>query len=233
MHGAAGKETVSDEQAAIAIPIMGDFHLMTQPPYSPAPYVAVPTPKRGMPGWGWALMAGCAVVLFFFVAIFAAILFPVFAKAREKARQSSCASNLKQISLQMLGYSQDNDDKFPPASHWMDSLKPYSSRSQMEKGDTFYHCPSLRGQNPGDYGYAYNSNVAAKPVSKIVDAETKMLMYDSSTLTRSASDPGTSRPAKGRHSTGSNVAFTDGHVKWFRVGDDKGTYGDGRPVMTP
>ncbi|MGE5532204.1 MAG: prepilin-type N-terminal cleavage/methylation domain-containing protein, partial [Bacteroidota bacterium] len=47
------------------------------------------------------------LVVIAIIAILAAILFPVFAKAREKARQSSCLSNIKQISLGMLQYAQD------------------------------------------------------------------------------------------------------------------------------
>jgi prepilin-type N-terminal cleavage/methylation domain-containing protein/prepilin-type processing-associated H-X9-DG protein len=54
------------------------------------------------------------LVVIAIIAILAAILFPVFAKAREKARQSSCASNQKQIGLALLGYIQDYDEKFPP-----------------------------------------------------------------------------------------------------------------------
>ena len=47
------------------------------------------------------------LVVIAIIAILAAILFPVFARAREKARQTSCASNLKQIDLGMLMYAQD------------------------------------------------------------------------------------------------------------------------------
>jgi len=53
------------------------------------------------------------LVVIAIIAILAAILFPVFAKVREKARQASCQSNLKQLSLAMLQYTQDNDEKFP------------------------------------------------------------------------------------------------------------------------
>ena len=52
------------------------------------------------------------LVVIAIIAILAAILFPVFAKAREKARQTSCASNEKQISLSMLMYVNDYDEKF-------------------------------------------------------------------------------------------------------------------------
>ncbi|MDR3709386.1 MAG: DUF1559 domain-containing protein [Capsulimonadaceae bacterium] len=53
------------------------------------------------------------LVVIAIIAILAAILFPVFATAREKARQSSCASNIKQLSMAMLQYAQDYDDQWP------------------------------------------------------------------------------------------------------------------------
>jgi prepilin-type N-terminal cleavage/methylation domain-containing protein/prepilin-type processing-associated H-X9-DG protein len=53
------------------------------------------------------------LVVIAIIAILAAILFPVFAQAREKARQSTCASNLKQIALAVLQYTQDYDEFYP------------------------------------------------------------------------------------------------------------------------
>lgn len=53
------------------------------------------------------------LVVIAIIAILAAILFPVFAKAREKARQSSCASNLKQVGIALLQYAQDYDESYP------------------------------------------------------------------------------------------------------------------------
>ncbi|MCW3060338.1 MAG: prepilin-type N-terminal cleavage/methylation domain [Capsulimonas sp.] len=54
------------------------------------------------------------LVVIAIIAILAAILFPVFAKAREKARQISCASNLRQLGLGLMQYTQDNDESFMP-----------------------------------------------------------------------------------------------------------------------
>ncbi|MEP6756631.1 MAG: prepilin-type N-terminal cleavage/methylation domain-containing protein, partial [Chthonomonadales bacterium] len=56
------------------------------------------------------------LVVIAIIAILAAILFPVFAKAREKARQASCTSNVKQLGLAWLMYVQDNDEQFPPTN---------------------------------------------------------------------------------------------------------------------
>src|SRR5471030_3165545 len=53
------------------------------------------------------------LVVIAIIAILAAILFPVFAQAREKARQASCLSNMKQIGLATMMYIQDYDETFP------------------------------------------------------------------------------------------------------------------------
>ncbi len=80
------------------------------------------------------------LVVIAIIAILAAILFPVFAQAREKARQTSCLSNEKQIGLALLMYQQDNDgalmkntyDKGTPrAGFWSIVLKPYLKNVQV------------------------------------------------------------------------------------------------------
>ncbi len=53
------------------------------------------------------------LVVIAIIAILAAILFPVFAKAREKARQTSCGSNVRQVGLALMLYIQDNDERYP------------------------------------------------------------------------------------------------------------------------
>lgn len=82
------------------------------------------------------------LVVIAIIAILAAILFPVFAKAREKARQTSCLSNMKQLGLSMMMYSSDTDGKFPgvyndalgyPAGRiiWADCISPYAKNRQI------------------------------------------------------------------------------------------------------
>ncbi len=81
------------------------------------------------------------LVVIAIIAILAAILFPVFAKAREKARQITCASNERQIGLGILQYNQDYDEAFPMLHYldstggevnWVDMVAPY-----IKNGKTF------------------------------------------------------------------------------------------------
>lgn len=78
------------------------------------------------------------------VALMAAILFPVFATVRAKARQSVCASNLRQISIAIMLYSQDNDTLFP---YGVDASDKYGDAWQSADGGTYWpgvtHLPLL------------------------------------------------------------------------------------------
>ena len=58
------------------------------------------------------------LVVIAIIAILAAILFPVFAKVREKARQTACLSNMKQLGLAFVQYSQDYDEMNPDGVSW-------------------------------------------------------------------------------------------------------------------
>ncbi len=120
------------------------------------------SPRR--PGAGFTLIELLVVIAI--IAILAAILFPVFAKAREKARQIACASNLKQISLGLLQYTQDNDETLPQCYHgnintsdttgdykWMDAIYPYV------KSTAVFNCPDdpFPGGTVGPARYQYES----------------------------------------------------------------------------
>lgn len=74
------------------------------------------------------------LVVIAIISILAAILFPVFARARENARRSSCISNMKQIGLGMMQYLQDYDERFP--SQNSDGPENYASATFVESGST-------------------------------------------------------------------------------------------------
>jgi prepilin-type N-terminal cleavage/methylation domain-containing protein/prepilin-type processing-associated H-X9-DG protein len=76
------------------------------------------------------------LVVIAIIAILAAILFPVFAQAREKGRQAVCTSNEKQIGLAILQYAQDYDEALPP-SNYNDPVKPTSPTTWMYIIDSY------------------------------------------------------------------------------------------------
>jgi prepilin-type N-terminal cleavage/methylation domain-containing protein/prepilin-type processing-associated H-X9-DG protein len=91
------------------------------------------------------------LVVIAIVAILAAILFPVFSQVREKARQTSCLSNSKQLSLGVLMYVEDYDETLPPDQDdafvlWPDLLNPYVKSSQVRI------CPSDTVKESNSYG---------------------------------------------------------------------------------
>ena len=115
------------------------------------------------------------LVVIAIIAILASILFPVFSRAREKARQSSCLSNVKQIQLAVMGYSDDYDEMMPTnvndinGSHvqdagdqtWRSMILPYVKNTQI------FICPSNKSMtgtvfhSTMDYGEVggYGQNV--------------------------------------------------------------------------
>ena len=110
------------------------------------------------------------LVVIAIIAILAAILFPVFARAREKARQSSCLSNQKQWVLSWQMYIQDYDENIPPYAirfldppgwglRWYQLLEPYVKNTQIRL------CPSNQEAATQAYGlsYAYNGYYLRDP----------------------------------------------------------------------
>jgi prepilin-type N-terminal cleavage/methylation domain-containing protein len=88
------------------------------------------------------------LVVIAIIAILAAILFPVFAQAREKARESTCLNNVKQISLAFVMYVQDYDEGFPMhhngTVHWPAAVQPYIGTSRQS---TMFVCPSWKAES--------------------------------------------------------------------------------------
>jgi prepilin-type N-terminal cleavage/methylation domain-containing protein/prepilin-type processing-associated H-X9-DG protein len=187
------------------------------------------------------------LVVIAIIAILAAILFPVFARAREKARQASCLSNLKQFGTALLMYSTDYDECIPPHN---DNAAPYPSYDwrydtilyrlyPYVKNKQLYRCPSDTGYTDpsasvaGDgkrwWSYGFNTLLGGNgtPDSYFADPANTIVFLDGEEEDMGVEDDGdlpysdvNNLAAYRRHNDGANYAFADGHAKWFKV---KGT----------
>jgi len=173
------------------------------------------------------------LVVIAIIAILAAILFPVFARAREKARQTSCLSNLKQLGLGWQMYVQDYDERAMTACYntgntcWdrrdfqrSAALMPYVKNQEI------YFCPSV--EKPTDATastYNYNRTIGWAPVklATISEASRTMLFSEGNGLRWMPYEPTCCSGAAGHkgvkanHNEGANIAFCDGHAKWFKL----------------
>jgi prepilin-type N-terminal cleavage/methylation domain-containing protein/prepilin-type processing-associated H-X9-DG protein len=178
------------------------------------------------------------LVVIAIIAILAAILFPVFAQAREKARQATCLSNVHQLAQAALMYAQDYDERFIGFYTGSDRkmlLYPYT-RSGVTNADTksnqVWHCPSTQhvGQEAG-YGFNTLMNFVSlaqvtTPAETVQLCDTGLkdtpdgLVLDLRTQVNAPSTIPSQNPSRPvpRHSDGLSVGFMDGHVKWMRMG---------------
>src|SRR5258708_3756033 len=106
------------------------------------------------------------------IAVLAAFLFPVFAQAREKARQATCTSNLKQLGQVMMMYVQDHDEMYAPTfypspddrGHWANLMIPYLGQgSQLWPGGIMI-CPSSLYKTRG---YALSNELGGQPQAEV------------------------------------------------------------------
>ena len=146
------------------------------------------------------------LVVIAIIAILAAILFPVFAQARAKARQTACLSNMKQIGIAVGMYRQDYDEHYPrsynsnitagdPIVGWADIIQPYAKNIQ------FLHCPDdtlnqnsdplarpdsglakFNNQDYTSYFYNYNLALLTAPMNNTVGAADAALTHSSLTI---------------------------------------------------
>ena len=190
------------------------------------------------------------LVVIAIIAILAAILFPVFARAREKARQTSCLSNVKELGLAALMYAQDYDERFPRSGgyrsfatlrvptgycYWFMQTHPYIKNKQIlncaSRNNNRCYSGGTSGVHPdfpGGVHYTYNTYASSRLMAQVVHPATWGLITEgANNYWRLQRDPRTNHYAWHwtRHNDGWNAVLGDGHAKWYNR-----KYPDGTPV---
>ena len=184
------------------------------------------------------------LVVIAIIAILAAILFPAFARARENARRASCQSNLKQMGLGMMQYTQDYDEKYPHSSSvygvanfaTTNADNPGKSIYPYVKNWQIYRCPSAKDESATDPGtaigtsYMWNSlitTLTGKSIAAVPEAASIITLQEYNVSHYAWFAPaGNAAPNynywlagstySNTHFDGGNLLFADGHVKWRR-----------------
>ncbi len=179
------------------------------------------------------------LVVIAIIAILAAILFPVFARAREKARQASCLSNLKQIGLGTLMYAQDYDELLPrwyydmgagngPTDQlgsawaaggryaWQNLLNPYIKNTQLwicpsNSAAGYWSCYFFSQRHLGEQGGLALATIT-QPASIIFTGDGTFNTHFCSV--HFPTTEWTPNVGSTRHNGGANMAYLDGHAKW-------------------
>jgi prepilin-type N-terminal cleavage/methylation domain-containing protein/prepilin-type processing-associated H-X9-DG protein len=196
------------------------------------------------------------LVVIAIIAILAAILFPVFATARERARQTSCLSNLNQLGRGFMMYIQDYDERLPGSApfdrlggafrgDWVGMVKwgkvcsaqfpmlpeqgavwPYVKSAQV------YVCPSAAETKSYRLSYSMNHLLEFKPEPYLAGCKVGvsglvLLVDESNTLNDGSLWRDSDMPSQ-VHLGGANYLFADGHAKWYLPKNDAVRY-NGRP----
>ena len=180
------------------------------------------------------------LVVIAIISILASILFPVFARARAKGRQTACLSNVKQLVMAFIMYSNDADEAMPyggplPTAPtiplWIDSIFAYTHNDQI------LFCPDRKDATPG---YGVNFLASGRSDGSFFDPASKILLGDVNPEFLGVRTPGqkptnwwindpgnqwclapadtsfTGNKFPQRHNDGTIYGYVDGHAKWGR-----------------
>jgi prepilin-type N-terminal cleavage/methylation domain-containing protein/prepilin-type processing-associated H-X9-DG protein len=190
------------------------------------------------------------LVVIAIIAILAAILFPVFAQAREKARQTTCLSNQRQIGTALSMYVQDYDDTAPSAKTYGRWWTPANRRNGPDpfardqlmpyvKNENLWYCPSISIDSPlhppqpkvgtfRDNQTSYFWNFQCEKRGRLGKFEIIAARSIASIPYPAEQPMFWDIPYWGKesiHMQGLNSVFLDGHAKWTKITDD--TYSSG------
>lgn len=161
------------------------------------------------------------LVVIAIIALLVSILFPVFSRAREKARQTTCVSNLKQIGAAMLMYAQDWDEWVPSASELRRPLEIFFNTGYAGGNQSIFVCPSGEPSSfsawtltyGSKYKYSYQGYFLpdfTRPADTWLYADSFRTSNSQQTVSLIKSN--TSYRVHLRHSQMANALFVDGHA---------------------
>lgn len=156
------------------------------------------------------VVSSIALIIGPMLAILGAVMFPAFMKARLAAQATTCMSNVKQISMGVMMYSNEHNDTLPDAAKWVESISLYLPDKKL------FHCPSVES----DWiCYAMNNNLDKVSIGKINNPPDTVMIFES---IREVDNPNGGiglLPLPGRHDGTNNIGFADGHVMSVRDED--------------
>ncbi|MHB0935915.1 MAG: type II secretion system protein [Armatimonadota bacterium] len=161
------------------------------------------------------------LVVIAIIVLLAGILFPVISKARDKARMVTCLSNQRQVSLAMVMYTQEHDERLPLASEFWKEVK---------LGPGITNCPT---QGPGVNGYVYNIYLSGVSLGKVLRPDKTMVTVDGKV--DSGVDPDPSDPYSPNSITGSpltSVCYLPEDADPRHTGKFVASYLDGHSALT-
>ncbi len=133
-----------------------------------------------------------------------------FAAMREAAVKEPSRANLRKLAVAIWAFAQDHDEHYPDAARWMDEIHPYL------KSETVFHDPAAPAGEK--WSYAFNRRLSGVSAEALVSPPDTVLVFESASGSKNASDTGQSVPRPGWHKGGTDYALADGHIKWFRDG---------------
>ena len=152
------------------------------------------------------------LVVIAIIAVLAAILFPVFARAREKARQSTCLNNQRQIATAIQMYVQDNNNTFFPDP----GSRTWSTYVGASLSNKIFDCPSLaktRGSSDRP-AYGFNYGLFSTGIAKISNPSAALMTADYGMASPATNFAITNYDGQidRRHDDGAIISCVDGHV---------------------
>jgi prepilin-type processing-associated H-X9-DG protein len=164
--------------------------------------VKIRNSKGQIEGSGFAIAGICTSgIALLMLPIMAGMALPAFAKAKNKAQSIRCINNVKQLSLAVRIYANDNNERYPAAKQWCDNITPFVGGSTE-----VFNCPLHQGQR---CSYAFNQKLDGKKENEVDPSTVMIFESDLGWNADGDQDALITRPRHGQYTIG----FADGHVE--------------------